>query len=54
MELTLQGLKNAELWEKAGIKLPQYNIENVVENTKNHLYGYTLVQAIFLEFLLVA
>ena len=34
MELTLQGLKNTELWKKAGIKLPQYNIESVVESTK--------------------
>ena len=34
MKLTLEGLKNRQDWEAAGIALPSYDIEKVVENTK--------------------
>lgn len=34
MKLTLQGLRDTKGWEDAGIKLPKYDIENVVSNTK--------------------
>ena len=34
MKLTLEGLKNRKEWEAAGITLPSYEIEKVVENTK--------------------
>ena len=34
MRLTLEGLKDKEAWQKAGVKLPAYDIEKVAENTK--------------------
>lgn len=34
MKLNLEGLKNREVWEKANIKLPKYDIEKVAEETK--------------------
>lgn len=34
MKLTLEGIKNRSEWEAAGIALPSYDIEKVVENTK--------------------
>ena len=34
MRLTLEGLKDKEAWEKAGVQLPQYDIQSVAENTK--------------------
>ncbi|NNJ32945.1 mannitol dehydrogenase family protein [Lacrimispora defluvii] len=34
MKLTLEGLKNKEAWEAAGISLPLYDIETVVRETK--------------------
>ena len=34
MKLTLEGLKDKKAWESAGIKLPVYDAEAVVENTK--------------------
>lgn len=34
MKLTLDGIKNKKEWEEAGIALPSYDIEKVVENTK--------------------
>lgn len=34
MKLTLEGLKNRQDWEAAGIALPSYDIEKVAENTK--------------------
>lgn len=34
MKLTLEGLKNKQDWEAAGITLPSYDIEKVAENTK--------------------
>ncbi|SDI96743.1 fructuronate reductase [Lachnospiraceae bacterium G41] len=33
MELTLKGIKNKENWEKAGIKMPAFDIENMRKNT---------------------
>ena len=35
MILSLEGLKNKEEWEKAGVKLPSYDVEKVVKNTKD-------------------
>ncbi len=34
MKLTLDGIKNKKEWEEAGIALPSYDIEKLVENTK--------------------
>lgn len=34
MKLTRNGIKNQELWEKAGIKLPGYDVETVSEKAK--------------------
>ena len=34
MKLTLAGLKDAAAWQAAGVKLPSYDIEKVVEETK--------------------
>ncbi|MCI8814541.1 MAG: mannitol dehydrogenase family protein [Lachnospiraceae bacterium] len=34
MKLTLEGLKNRQDWEKAGIELPSYDVEAVVEKTR--------------------
>ena len=34
MRLTLEGLKDKEAWQKAGVKLPAYDIEKIAENTK--------------------
>lgn len=34
MKLTLSGIKNVDVWSEAGIKLPNYDIEKVVEDTK--------------------
>jgi len=34
MKLTLEGLKDREAWQAAGIKLPSYDIGKVAENTK--------------------
>ena len=41
MKLTLEGLKNTQEWEAAGIALPSYDVEKVVAT---RLHGYTLVQ----------
>lgn len=35
MKLTRQEIKNKAVWEKAGIKLPQYDIEKMVAATEN-------------------
>ena len=34
MKLTLEGLKNTQEWEAAGIALPSYDVEKVVANTR--------------------
>ena len=34
MKLTLEGLKNKQDWEAAGIGLPSYDIEKVAEETR--------------------
>lgn len=34
MKLTLDGIKRTEQWERADIKLPQYDIDKIAENTK--------------------
>lgn len=34
MKLTLEGIKNREAWEKAGITLPGYDVEKVSEKTR--------------------
>lgn len=34
MKLTLEGIKNTQEWEAAGISLPSYDIEKVIANTK--------------------
>lgn len=34
MKLTLEGIKNREAWEKAGITLPGYDVEKVSEKAR--------------------
>ena len=34
MKLTLEGIKNREAWEKAGIALPKYDVEKVSQKAK--------------------
>ena len=34
MKLTMDGIKNREAWEKAGIQLPGYNVKEVSEKAK--------------------
>ncbi len=34
MKLSINGIKNTTDWEKAGIKLPSYDVEKVAEDTK--------------------
>lgn len=53
MKLSINGIKNTTDWEKAGIKLPSYDVEKVAEDTKSHLYGYILVLVIFSGYSLV-
>lgn len=36
MKLTIDGIKNCEPWEKAGIKLPKYDVEKVSEKAKEN------------------
>jgi fructuronate reductase len=36
MELTLKGIKEKEIWEKAGIKMPAFDIENMRKNTADN------------------
>ncbi len=36
MRLTREGLKDRKAWEKAGIRLPEYNIAEVAQRTKEH------------------
>lgn len=34
MKLTMNGIKDHDAWEKAGIMLPGYDVEAVAEKTK--------------------
>ena len=34
MKLTLEGIKDREAWEKAGIQLPGYDVEKVTAKAK--------------------
>lgn len=34
MKLTMDGIKNRESWEKAGIKLPKYDVEKVCQKAQ--------------------
>ncbi len=34
MKLTMEGIKNRELWENAGIKLPKYDVEKIGQKAK--------------------
>ena len=36
MKLTLSGIKDRAVWEAAGIKLPEYDIERVAKNTREN------------------
>jgi len=36
MNLTLMGIKEANLWETIGIKLPQYDVEAMIQKTKEN------------------
>ena len=54
MKLTLEGIKNREAWEKAGITLPGYDVEKVSEKQEKSRNGFTLESEIFFAFLLEA
>ena len=34
MKLSIEGIKNKEAWEQAGINLPSYDVEKVAADTK--------------------
>ena len=34
MKLSIEGIKNKEAWEQAGISLPSYDVEKVATDTK--------------------
>ena len=36
MNLTLDGLKKTEQWQEANIQIPNYNVEDVIERTKEN------------------
>lgn len=42
MKLTLEGIKDCELWNKAGITLPGYDVEKVSQKQKKNQSGYIL------------
>ena len=36
MKLSLEGIKNREIWEKTGYKLPEFDVTHVSEKTKEN------------------
>ena len=52
MKLTLEGIKDCELWNKAGITLPGYDVEKVSQKAKEEPKWVHF--EIFSVFLLVA
>lgn len=46
MKLTMDGIKDRNAWEKAGIQLPGYDVEAVSEKAKKRRAGYILESAI--------
>lgn len=54
MKLTLEGIKNREAWEKAGITLPGYDVEKYQKKQEKSRNGFTLESEIFFVFLLEA
>lgn len=42
MKLTLEGIKDCELWNKAGITLPGYDVERFHKKQKKNQSGYIL------------
>ena len=52
MKLSLNGIKEQEAWEKAGITLPGYDVEAVSEKEK-HRAGYISESEIFSVYLSV-
>ena len=53
MKLTLNGIKEHEAWENAGIQLPGYDVEKISAKAKELRYGYILESAIFSVYLSV-
>ena len=47
MKLTMAGIKDREAWEKAGIQLPGYDVEEVSEKARKAPRWYISVSAIF-------
>ena len=41
MKLSIEGIKDKKEWEKAGIKLPSYDVE-LPQQQRKHLYGFIL------------
>ena len=54
MKLSLNGIKEQEAWEKAGITLPGYDVEAVsAESEERTWYGYISESEIFSAYLSV-
>ncbi len=54
MKLTRNGIKERGLWEKAGITLPGYDVEEKQpKEQRRSLYGFIVVSEIFSVYLLV-
>ncbi len=51
MKLTLNGIKEHEAWENAGIQLPGYDVEQYLRKRKKIRYGYILESEIFSVYL---
>lgn len=47
MKLTLEGIKNTTVFQKAGILLPGYDVAAVSKKQSRHLAGHTLASEIF-------
>ena len=47
MKLNEEGLKNRNVWENAGYRLPAFDREKVRLETKKHPFGFISEQAIF-------
>lgn len=50
MKLTLDGIKDRQAWEKAGIKLPGYDVEAVSKKAKDAPGWYILESETFSVF----
>ena len=51
MKLSMNGIKEQEAWNKAGITLPGYDVAAVSEKAKKEPDGFILVSEIFSAYL---